>query len=306
MMPFTLQQLRLFESVARNNSFTRAAKELALSQPAVSSQMKRLEQELGVAVFEQVGKKIFLTPAGMALYDSSGNILAHVAELKENIDSFKGVIQGPLQIAVITTSKYFMPHLLGEFLKKYPDVKPTLKFTNRAAVMARLMNNEDDFVVLGLPPDNPNLKSYQFLQNVLVAVAPPDHPMAQKKNIPLRDFIGEKSLVREPGSGTRMVFENEVVRQKLTLDPYMELDSSEAIKQSVMAGLGLSVLSLHSIRLEIKAGALVVLDVKGMPLRQQWYAIHLKGKRPSLAARTFLDFILSIDQTFLEDDVLPS
>lgn len=301
-MPFTLQQLRLFEAVARNNSYTRAAKELNLSQPAISSQMKRLEDELGVAIFEQMGKKIFLTPAGMALYQASDDILSRVSELKENIDSFKGVVQGRLQLGMITTSKYFMPHLMGKFLRRYPEVKPTLKFTNRAAVMERLLNNEDDFVILGQLPDNPNLASYEFLQNILVAVAPPDHPMVGRQTIPLREFVNEKFLIREPGSGTRMVFENELIRQKLELEPYMELGSSEAIKQSVIAGLGVSVLSLHSVRLEVEAGILKTLDVKGLPLRQQWYAVHLKGKRLSLAARTFLDFILSIDKGFLEHE----
>lgn len=301
-MPFTLQQLRLFESVARNNSYTRAAKELQLSQPAISSQMKRLEEELGVAIFEQVGKRIFLTSAGMALYEASGDILERVSELKENIDNLRGVVTGRLQIGMITTSKYFMPHLMGRFLRKYPDVRPTLKFTNRAAVMERLLNNEDDFVILGQIPDNPNLESYEFLQNILVAVAPPDHPMAGQQNIPLRALVKEKFLIREPGSGTRMVFENELKRQKLELDPYMELGSSEAIKQSVIAGLGVSVLSLHSVRLEVESGILTILDVKGLPLRQPWYAVHLKGKRLSLAARTFLDFILSIDKEFLEQE----
>lgn len=300
-MPFTLQQLRLFESVARNNSFTQAAKEMELSQPAVSSQIKRLEKELGLPVFEQVGKKIYLTHAGHMLYKASQDILARVLRLRENIDELKGSAQGPLQIGVITTSKYFMPHLLGEFLKRYPDIKPTLKFNNRAEVMLRLLNNEDDFVVLGQLPDNPNLESYRFLENILVAVVPADHPMTKRKNIPLKEFIEEQFLIREPGSGTRMVFEHEVERQQLTLDPYMELGSSEAVKQSVMAGLGVSVLSLHSIRLEVKTGALAIVDVQGLPLRQHWYAVHLKGKHLSLAARSFLDFILGIDQGFLEN-----
>lgn len=303
-MPFTLQQLRLFEAVVRNNSYTRAAKELNLSQPAVSSQMKRLEDELGVAIFEQVGKKIFLTSAGRALYEASGDILDRVSELKENIDNLRGVVQGRLQIGVITTSKYFIPHLMGRFLRKYPEVKPALKFINRAAVMERLLNNEDDFVILGQLPDDPNLESYELLQNILVAVAPPEHPMAGQKNIPLREFVKEKFLIREPGSGTRMVFENELIRQKLELEPYMELGSSEAIKQSVIAGLGVSVLSLHSVRLEVETGVLKILDVKGLPLRQQWYAVHLKGKRLSLAARTFLDFILSVDKAFLDGESL--
>lgn len=166
--------------------------------------------------------------------------------------------------------------------------------------MQRLLNNEDDFVVLGEIKESSNLKTYQFLENVLVAVAPPNHPLAERESITLDELIQYRFLSRELGSGTRMLFETELERQKLTLAPYMELDSAEAIKQSVIAGLGVSVLSLHSIRLEVEAGLIKVLNVEGLPLRQHWYAVHLKGKRLSLASRTFLDFILSKNQSFLE------
>lgn len=301
-MHLTLQQLKLFESVYRNSGYTRAAEELHLTQPAVSIQVKRLEEQVGLPLFESVGKKIFPTMAGKATYEASLDILNRVSSLKNSIEDLKGVVKGPLQMSVVTTAKYFMPHLLGSFLKDYPEVEPKLKFTNRARVVERLMNNQDDFVIMGQIPSNLQLESYPFLENILVAVAPPDHPMANKKKISLERLIKERFLQREPGSGTRMVF-NKLLEQKgIQIGPYMELGSSEAIKQGVMAGLGLAVISLHSLRLEYETGKLAILDVEELPLKRRWYAVHLKGKTLSLTAKTFLDYVLENSHRVLNDE----
>lgn len=299
---FTLQQLKLFESVYRNNSYTRAAKELHLTQPAVSIQVKRLEEQVGLTLFEQVGKKLYPSLAGDAVYDASLDILNRVSNLKNSIEELKGEVKGPLQMSVVTTGKYFMPHLLGKFLKTYPEVDPILKFTNRARVSERLMNNQDDFVVTGQIPDDDRFVCYPFLENILVAVAPPDHSLVNKKNISLKRLIKERFLRREVGSGTRMVFNKMLDKDGLEVETYMELGSSEAIKQGVMAGLGLAVLSLHSLRIEHDAKKLAVLDVVGFPLRRRWYAVHLKGKALSLTAKTFLDYILENSHHVLNDE----
>ena len=292
-MHFTLQQLKLLEAVSRNASYTRAAEELNLTQPAVSIQIKKLEDQMGLPLFERVGKKIFPTAAGKTMYKASCDILARVAELKNSVEALKGEVKGSLQLSVVTTSKYFMPHLLGTFLTQYPDVEPKLVFTNRAKVIQRLYNNEDDFVVMGQIPEDEKLKTYPFLENILVPVAHPNHPLARKKNIPLEVIVGERFLEREQGSGTRQVFDRLLEKNGLKVEPYMELGSSEAIKQGVMAGLGWAVLSLHSLELELAANKLVVLDVEGFPLNRRWYAVHFKGKKLSLVARTFLDYILT-------------
>ena len=292
-MHLTLQQLKLFEAVARNSSFTRAAEEMCLTQPAVSIQVKRLEEQVGLPLFEQVGKKIFMTTAGRELYGASRDILARVSELAGAVEDLKGVVKGRLQLAMVSTTEYFMPRLLGAFLQQFPEVEPRLKFTNRANVVQRLLNNDDDFVVMGQIPEGNQLESSPFLENVLVVVAPPKHPLAGQTNVSLEQLSHERFLSREQGSGTRMVFERELVRHGLTIEPYIELGSSEAIKQGVMAGLGIGILSLHSLTLELTAGALVVLNVEGFPQRRRWYAVHLKGKRLSLVARTFLEFILN-------------
>ena len=292
-MHLTLQQLKLFEAVSRNSSFTRAAEELHLTQPAVSIQIKRLEAQAGLPLFEQVGKKIFSTAAGKVMYDASLDILNRVEDLKNSLEELEGVVKGPVQVSVVTTAKYFMPHLLGAFLQKYPDVEPKLKFTNRARVVERLMSNEDDFVVMGQVPEDKRLESYPFLNNILGILAPPGHPLASKKNIELRELTKERFLKREEGSGTRQAFDKLLADNGLKIEPYMELGSSEALKQGVMAGLGLAILSLHSVQLELDANKLIVLDVKGFPLKRRWYAVHLKGRKLSLVARTFLDYILA-------------
>ena len=300
-MHLTLQQLKLFESVYRNGSYTRAAEELHLTQPAISIQLKRLEEQAGIPLFEQVGKKIFPSTAGKIMYEASLDILKRVTDLNNSIESLKGIVKGQLKMSVVTTAKYFMPLLLGRFLKEYPEVEPRLKFSNRANVVQRLMDNVDDFVVMGQTPDDSKLEKHPFLENIIVPVAPPDHPLAKEKNIPLERLIQERFLVREPGSGTRQLFDSLLADLELNIEPYMELGSAEAIKQGVMAGLGLAVLSLHSLRLERASKKLVVLDVQGFPIKRRWFAVYLQGKQLSLTSKTFLDFILEHGHELLDD-----
>jgi len=292
-MHFTFQQLKLFEAVSRLGSYTHAANELFLTQPAVSIQIKRLEAQTGLPLFEKVGKKIFTTPAGKAMYAASQDILSRVADLKDSIEELKGTVTGPLQLSVVSTAKYFLPSLLGTFLQQYPDVEPRLKFTNRARVIERLMNNEDDFVIMGqVPEEEGHLEAYPFLNNILGIVAAADHPLANRKNISLKELSHQRFLIREPGSGTRYAFDKLLQRHGIEIEPYMELGSGEALKQAVMASLGISILSLHSVQLEREVGKLTVLNVEGFPLKRRWYAVHLKGRKLSLVARTFLDYIL--------------
>lgn len=303
-MHLTLQQLKLFEAVSRNRSFTRAAEELFLTQPAISIQIKRLEEQVGLPLFEQVGKRIFPTAAGKAMYEASCDILNRINQLREAVDDLQGKIQGPIDLAVVTTSKYFMPHLLGSFLQQYPDVVPKLRFTNRATVIQRLYENLDDFVVMGQIPNDDNLQAYPFLENVIAIVAHPDHPLANKKRVTLKQLASQRFLVREQGSGTRMVVDKRMEEKEIQIEPYMVLGSSEAIKQGVMANLGIAALSLHSVSLEQQAGLLKVLNVTGFPIKRRWYAVHQNGKRLSLVARTFLDFILNNSEQVLQQNTV--
>jgi len=301
-MHFTLQQLKLFEAVSRNSSYTRAAEELHLSQPAVSIQIKRLEEQVALPLFEKIGKKIFPTAAGKAIYEASLDILNRVENLKITIEELEGTVKGPLQVSVVSTAQYFLPNLLGAFLQQYPEVEPKLKFTNRARIIEHLMNNDDDFVIMGQIPKDDNLETHPFLNNIIGIVAPADHPLADKKNIPIKELVNYRFLNREIGSGTRYVFDQLLKKHGVQIEPYMELGSSEALKQAVMAGLGITVLSLHSIELEREMNKLSILDVEGFPLKRRWYAVHLKGKKLSLVARTFLDYILNESNHILDID----
>ncbi|GAB6040337.1 LysR substrate-binding domain-containing protein [Endothiovibrio diazotrophicus] len=300
-MHFTFQQLRIFDSVARHRSFTRASQELFLTQPAVSIQIKRLEENVGHPLIEQVGKRLFLTTAGEELHRAAREILDRLIELEGNLDERHAKVRGPLRISVVTTAKYFMPHLLGAFLREHPDVEPSLTVTNRAKVLDRLRENLDDLVVMGQVPDELELNASRFLDNDLAVVAHPDHPLCKRKRaIPLERMLEERFLVREAGSGTRSAVDRLFAGKGLRITPYMELGSGEAIKQGVMAGLGVSVLSTLSFRLEQASGLLAVLKVEGFPLVRPWHCVHPKGKRLSKTARTFLDFLLNRGEGLLE------
>lgn len=290
-MHLTLQQLRLFEAVARLNSFTQAAQSLHLTQPAVSIQMKRLEESAGMPLFEHVGKRLFLTPAGREMQAACLDVLERLDRLDASFHELRDAVAGPLHISVVTTAKYVIPRLLGQFLAQHPRVKPVLTVTNRARVLERLTDNRDDLVIMGKVPADLAVEAHPFLKNPLVVVAPPDHALVGVSAVTLEELCHHPFLIREPGSGTRMALEQVMEAHGLDIQPYMELGSTEAIKQAVIAGLGLSVLPLNSLELEQKHGILAVLDVAGFPLERRWYAVHLKGKTLSRAARTFLTFL---------------
>jgi DNA-binding transcriptional LysR family regulator len=304
MIHATLQQLRLFEAVARHSSFTRAAEEIHLSQPAVSIQVKRLEENVGLALFEHVGKRITLTEAGRELYAASKDVLGRLADLDGAIDALRGEVAGTLRVTAVTSAKYFLPHLLGAFIRRYPEVQPKLKVANRGTLLERIADNEDDLYVMGHVPANSDTQEYPFLENIISIVASPDHPLVRKRKVTLKQITEERFLVRESGSGNRKVVEEFFAEHGLGINPYMELGSAEAIKQGVMAGLGISALSLHNLRLEIAAGQIVVLKVEGFPLRRRWNVVHRKGKRLSPAALTFIGFLQTEGQV-LVNEVLP-
>ncbi|HQT26090.1 MAG TPA: LysR family transcriptional regulator [Burkholderiales bacterium] len=290
---WTLQQLRLFEAVARHKSYTRAAEELNLSQPAVYIQVKRLEESMGLPLIEQMGKKLLITRAGEFVYEAVVEVLSRLSSLHTSLNDMKGKVAGPLKLAVVTSAKFFMPHILGRFLRIYPDVQPQLTVTNRLRISERLADNLDDFVILGQQiPDALDLTMHPFMENPLVVAAYTDHPMQDRKNIPIAELAGERFLVREPGSGTRGATEELFAEAGLALNPYMELGSGEAIKQAIMAGIGISVVPLASLNLELRYDQIVVLDVENFPLHRTWHAVHLKGKQLGLTAKVFLDFLI--------------
>lgn len=291
MLHISLQQLRLFEAVARLKSITRAAEEKYLTQPAVSIQMKKLEEAVGMPLFETVGRQLHLTVAGQQLFDASRDILRRLADLDASLTDLQGEVAGPINLVVVSSAKYFLPYLLGNFISRYPKVEPRLQVTNRAHLLKRLDANEDHLYIMGQVPEELPVVEYPFLENILVVVARPDHPLAEQKNISLKTIAEQRMVGRELGSGTRKAVDELFAQAKLKVVPYMELGGADEIKHGVMAGLGVAVLSLHSLQLELAAHKLVVLDVEKFPLRRRWYAVHPKGKQLSLAAQTFLDYL---------------
>jgi LysR family transcriptional regulator, low CO2-responsive transcriptional regulator len=287
----TLHQLKVFEATARHGSFTRAAEELFLTQPTVSMQVKQLTKAIGLPLFEQVGKRLYLTDAGRELYSTCQEIFQRLDQLEMTVADLKGMKQGKLRLAVITTTKYFMPRLLGPFCQRYPGIDVSLTVTNHERVIERLANNQDDIYVMSQLPEHLDIKSRAFLENPLVVVAPYDHPLAGEKNISLKRLAEEPFIMREPGSGTRGAFQKLLDSQKLMVKVRLELGSNEAIKQAVAGGLGLSVLSRHTLLPEAANSELTILDVEGFPISRQWYVVYLSGKQLSVVSTTFLDYL---------------
>jgi DNA-binding transcriptional LysR family regulator len=287
----TLRQLEVFAAIARLGSFTRAAEELHLTQPTVSMQVKKLTDAVGLPLYEQVGKKIYLTDAGRALHGFTRGLLDHFARFEMTLADMKGLKQGTLRLAVVTTAKYFAPRLLGPFCQQYPGIEVSLKVSNRERVLERLTGNEDDLYILGQPPQELDVMAEPFLENPLVVLAPAGHPLVGKRRIPLTRLAQEPFLVRETGSGTRAATERLFDEHGLRLKVRMELGSNEAIKQAIVGGLGVSVLSHHTLALGAPMGQLGILDVEGFPIVRHWYATYPTGKQLSVVARTFLDYL---------------
>ena len=290
-MHATLQQMRLFEAVARLGSVTKAAAEAHLTQPAVSIQIKKLEENAQIPLFDQVGRKLYLTAAGRLMLDSSRKVLDEMNALGDNLEAMRGEVAGVVRVSAVTTAQYFLPHLLGEFVRQHPRVQPLMTVTNRDTMVSRLQNYQDDLYIMGHVPEGMDVVRVPFLEDKLVVVAHPDHPLTKQKNVPLKALENERMLVREKGSGTRQAKERLLAEHGLNITPYMELGSGVALKQGVIAGLGLAVLSQHSIHLELALGRIALIDMEAFPLHRPWYAVHQANRQPSLATRTFLDFL---------------
>ncbi len=292
MKNFTFRQLKLLEAVARNSSFTRASEELHLTQPAVSTQIKQLEGEVGMPLFEHMGKKIFLTAAGREMYAFSRTIAQQFTDIRTVLEEMKGIQRGNLDIAVTSTAKYFAPYLLAAFRKQHAGITFNLDVTNREVILCQLADNIPDMAIMGSPPAGMSLVANSFMSNPLVVIAPPDHPLIHSGRIPLHKLLQESFIVRERGSGTRNAIERFLEQRGQTMTTTMEMSRNEANKHAVMAGLGLGIVSLHTLEMEFKLERLAVLNVEGFPILKDWYVVHREGKRFSAAAQAFKEFVL--------------
>ncbi len=302
----TLHQLKVFEAVARHSSFTRAAEELFLTQPTVSMQVKQLSKAVGMPLFEQVGKRLYLTEAGKRLYSTCQDIFDRLSQFEISIADLKGLKQGNLRLSVVTTAKYVIPRLLGPFCQRYPGIDVSLTVTNHEHLLENLANNRDDLYILSQPPDDLDVNIHPFLENPLVVIACHDHPLVGEKNIPLKSIAQEPFIMREPGSGTRKSVQKMFDDHDLDVKVKLDLGSNEAIKQAIAGGLGISVLSLHTLALEGTNSSLAILDVEGFPIQRYWYVVYPAGKQLSIIAQTFFDYLLTEGKEVAEQTALIS
>ncbi len=292
-MNITFRQLEVFEVVARLLSYTKASKELHLSQPAVSMQIKQLEENTGLPLFEQVGRKTYLTEAGREMYHYCRTIAQQLEEASEVFEQLKGLKSGRLEITVATTANAFATRMLSMFNKRYEGSTVSLDVTNRERLLHQLANNEKDIAIMGKPPEDADLITEAFADNPLVVIAAPDHPLAVTQPIPLYMLQDQTFVVREKGSGTRTAMQRFFEEHKLSITSSMEMNENEAIKQAVQAGMGLGVVSIHTIELELETKRLAILDVEGFPIMRHWYLVHRKEKRLSPITQAFKDFVLT-------------
>lgn len=289
----TFRQLQVFESIARNGSFTEAAEELHLTQPTLSMQVKKLTSFIGMPLFDQVGKRIFLTEVGIELLKTCKSVFDSLSEFQMTVSDIKGVKQGNLRISGVTTAEYFAPRILGDFCKRYPGINVALEVTNRRRVLERLEENLDDVYIVGQAPTGPGIHAVPFLTNPLVILASPNHPLAGQKNIPLDALTDDNFIMREPGCGTYLSVDRLVKGREFIFKSSLALGSNEAIKQAVIGELGVSMLSIYALVHEINSGELVVLDVQGFPVMDEWFICSPEGKKLSVVAQVFSDYMLN-------------
>ncbi|MCF6752745.1 LysR family transcriptional regulator [Pseudomonas stutzeri] len=290
-MRMTLRQLQVFGAVCESRSYSRAAEEMALTQPAVSLQIRQLEELVGQPLFEYVGKKLYLTEAAEALKRASSDIFARLDSLDMQLTDLQGSLQGQLNLAVESSAKYFVPHLFAAFRRQHPDVSLQLSVVNRAQVIKRLSDNRDDLVIMSLMPSEVALEFLPFLNNPIVAVAPPEHPLCQASRLSLQDLAAYPLLVREPGSGTRKACEEYFQQKRAHFAQTVQIASLDALREAVIAGLGVALLPRHAVTLELTHGLLRELPVDELPLYRSWCVAHARGKRLSPVAQAFFAFI---------------
>jgi DNA-binding transcriptional LysR family regulator len=300
-MHISFRQIQIFQTVAQTENFTRAAELLHMTQPAISMQVKQLEDNVGLSLFERQGKRIVMTAAGRAMHSYAGEIMAKYQGLVETLEEHKNVHQGYIKVSAANTSIYFITRMLADFSRQNEGITVSLNITNRKTLVEQLQNYEADLVVMGEPPANLDLHHQRLMCNPLVLIAPAGHPLATRKNIPVADIVGEKFVVREQGSGTRAAIERFFAEHGHAFRSTLEMGSNESIKYSVIAGLGLGVVSLHSIRLELETRSLVLLDVEGFPIQRYWHIVTREGKWLSPAAEAFKEYVIAQAATYARD-----
>jgi DNA-binding transcriptional LysR family regulator len=288
----TIRQLQIFAAAAGHLSFARTSEQLHLTQAAVSLQIKQLEEHAGLALFERRGRRLHLTEAGEHLVRYAQQILDALKDADAAISALKGLRGGRISVGVVSTAKYFAPALLARFQQRHPGVRVALSVNNREIIVRELERNEIDVAIMGTPPQRIETKAVPFADHPLVVIAAPAHPLARARRIALAALAGEPFLVREQGSGTRSSMERFFAERGFVPKIANVMSSNETIKQAVMAGMGLALISRHTIGLESQTGRLVELDVVGLPLMRRWYVVQRAGRFVSPATAEFVRFVV--------------
>jgi DNA-binding transcriptional LysR family regulator len=296
----SLRQLRVFEAAATSRSFSKAAELLHLTQPGVSMHIKELETNAGLPLFERIGRKLYVTEAGQELLTRARDILRALKEAEDTLDGLKGLRRGRINLAVVSTAKYFVPQLLARFGRDFPELEIRLAVNNRNSVIEQLVANVVDLAIMGRSPESLDMVVVPFAQNPHVIIAAPQHALAGQQGIRVESVAQENFIVREPGSGTRLAMQQFFDDVSIEFNVGMEMASSETIKQAVMAGMGVSFISRHTIELELQTQRLVVLDVLGTPVIRHWHVAHLAKKRLSPTASAFKQFVLTHGRELLQ------
>ncbi len=291
LLRMTLRQLQVFQAVCSSQSYSRAAEDMALTQPAVSQQIRQLEEQVGAPLFEYVGKKLYLTEAATSLLAASEDIFNRLDSLDMQLSSLQGNLRGELRLAVVSSIQYLTPHLLAAFRQRYPEVVFRLEVTRRSQVIQRLQDNRDDVVLMALVPEDRALEFFPFLNNPIIAVARSDHPLAGRQALALTELEQRVVLEREPGSGTRKAVDEFFQQKRVHLQQLMQMGSGESMVHGALAGLGVALVSEYAAAPYLRSGELVRLDFSELPLYRSWCAVHARGKRLSPVAEAFLAFL---------------
>ena len=299
-MHLTIRQLQIIEAIVQTHSYSLAAERLYMTQPAISMQMKQLEHNIGVKLFERQGKRIVLSSAGQDIHPQIQRLLTDYTELQDSINAAKDIHKGRIKVSATTTSNHLITQMIAQFSKTNKNITVALKITNREGLIKQLQNFEPDIVLMGEPPPKLDLLSERLIPNSLVVIAAPEHKLAGKKAIAFATIADEDLILREQGSGTRSAIEKHFRDRNIDFKSSLELGDNEAIKHAVSAGLGIGVVSLHSILLELEAKKLVILDVVDFPINRYWHIIKRKGKHLHPAAKEFEDFILKESVLYMD------
>jgi DNA-binding transcriptional LysR family regulator len=290
-MNITLHQLRVFRVIVEKQSITKAAEELNMTQPAVSIQLKKMQGQFDIPLTEVIGRKVYITDFGLDVCGIAAKVLAELEEIEYKAAAFKGILAGRLSVSVVSTGKYILPYFLSGFLQANPAVELSVDVTNRLRVIESLEENEVDFSLVSVPPTQLQVMEEMIMPNRWYLVAPKNYPIPGRQRLDKSVFAKIPLIFREEGSGTRYIMQQYFKQAGIVPRISLELASDEAVKQAVMAGLGLSILSILTLKNELRQKEIKIVPVRGLPLKSNWRLIWLKRKKASLIAQAYLDYV---------------